>query len=64
MCLSWSACMFVRSFAGLEDMFGADDEDWAIYRKIVTITLAATLSLFVSRADLRWASEHCSCIIR
>ena len=23
---------------GIEDMFGADDEDWAIYRKIVVIT--------------------------
>jgi hypothetical protein len=22
---------------GIEDMFGADDEDWAIYRKIVAI---------------------------
>ena len=22
---------------GIEDMFGADDEDWAIYRKIVCI---------------------------
>ena len=34
MYLSWSAPsrLFIRSFASLEDMFGADDEDWAIYR--------------------------------
>lgn len=31
---SLSACSL---FLGIEDMFGADDEDWAIYRKIVTI---------------------------
>jgi hypothetical protein len=37
--LSRFGSFFVRSsFSGVEDMFGADDEDWAIYRKIVTIT--------------------------
>jgi actin-related protein 5 len=37
-CLCHS-CLLARSlFCGIEDMFGADDEDWAIYRKIVAIT--------------------------
>jgi len=31
-------------------MFGADDEDWAIYRKIVTITHHAVS--WMSRAEL------------
>ena len=34
---------------GIEDMFGADDEDWAIYRKIV---LSSTFLSSLSRADL------------
>ena len=25
------------TYDGIEDLFGADDEDWAIYRKIVAI---------------------------
>ena len=35
---------------GIEDMFGADDEDWAIYRKIVVITHYVASSLL--RADI------------
>ena len=31
--LTW-ICVF--TFGSLEDMFGADDADWAIYRKIVS----------------------------
>jgi hypothetical protein len=30
---------------GSEDMFGADDGDWAIYRKIVRITLCINMRL-------------------
>jgi hypothetical protein len=42
---------FVRSsFSVVEDMFGADDEDWAIYRKIVTI--ASYVVWLMSRAEL------------
>ena len=36
--------------SGIEDMFGADDDDWAIYRKIVVITQFVLPSL--SRADI------------
>jgi actin-related protein 5 len=39
-CLSQHASSSARSLSyGLEDTFGADDEDWAIYRKIVPTTL-------------------------
>ena len=62
--MSWSARLFIRSFASLEDMFSADDEAWAIYHKIVTITLPALLFVSRARAELRLTLEHCSCIIR
>jgi cytochrome P450 len=43
-------------------MFGADDEDWQIYRKLVRRSLSPRRSI---QFDVVLpATEHCGCILR
>jgi actin-related protein 5 len=46
---------------GGEDLFGADDADWAIYRKIVCAKSSLPKLPFINRL---YSTEHSCCLLR